>query len=90
MTGLMHRSYVASYSITSSASASKVGGTAIPSAFAVLRLSTKNKLARLLNRKIGGLGTIQNFHGIDARMTPIQIPACRIQLRSVSRETSRS
>ncbi len=35
MNGLMHRSNLSGYSITSSASASKVGGTTMPSAFAV-------------------------------------------------------
>jgi hypothetical protein len=37
-TGLMHCSKTACYSITSSASASSVDGTSIPSAFAILRL----------------------------------------------------
>jgi hypothetical protein len=42
------------YSITSSASASKVGGTTMPSALAVLRLSTKaNLLACTMGRSPG-------------------------------------
>ena len=42
-------------SITSSASASSVGGTSRPSALAVLRLMTSSILGRCLHRKVGWL-----------------------------------
>jgi uncharacterized membrane protein len=41
--GLMHRNKSEHYSITSSARASNVGGMAMPSALAVLRLTTSQK-----------------------------------------------
>ena len=43
------------YSITSSASASSVGGRSSPSALAVLRLITSSNLDRLHDRQVGGL-----------------------------------
>ena len=43
-TGLMHRSKWHHYSITSSARASSVGGTMMPSAFAVFKLITSSSL----------------------------------------------
>ena len=48
----MHRSKTPLYSITSSASASKVGGTVTPSAFAVLRLITTSEARRVPNPAI--------------------------------------
>jgi hypothetical protein len=42
--GLMHRSKLHPYSITSSARVSSVGGTMIPSAFAVFKLITSSNL----------------------------------------------
>jgi len=41
---LMHRSKPTSYSITSSARASRAGGTSMPSVLAVLRLTTNSYL----------------------------------------------
>src|SRR6266403_5819753 len=49
------------YSTTSSASASKVGGTATPSAFAVLRLSTKTNLLACSIGRSAGLAPFKIF-----------------------------
>src|SRR5262249_13785607 len=47
------------HSITSSARASKVGGTVRPSAFAVLRLSTKSYLIGVCTGRAGGLSPLR-------------------------------
>ena len=47
------------YSITSSASASSVGGTARPSAFAVLRLITNSNLVGCITGKSAGLSPLR-------------------------------
>src|SRR6266404_7378720 len=52
---LMHRSKLQSYSITSSARASRVGGTARPSALAVLRLMTSSKVVGSWTGRSAGL-----------------------------------
>jgi hypothetical protein len=64
----MRRSKLLHYSITSSASASTVAGTVIPSVFAVFLIDYQSELARLLDGEIAGLCAIQNFPGIDARV----------------------
>jgi hypothetical protein len=43
-TGLMHRSNLTAYSITSSARSKKASGIVMPSAFAVVRLTTSSKV----------------------------------------------
>ena len=54
------------YSITSSASASSVGGTVRPSALAVLRLITNSNLVGCMDRQVGRLLALENAAGIDA------------------------
>src|SRR5215510_2680332 len=49
------------HSITSSARASSVGGTAKPSAWAVIRLITRSNLVGLLDRDLRGLGATQDL-----------------------------
>ena len=51
----MHRSNKPSYSITSSARASRVGGTSRPSALAVFRLSTNSNFVGCSTGKSAGL-----------------------------------
>lgn len=53
---LMQRSKSDRDLITSSASASKIGGTVMPSAFAVLTLMTSSNLVELLERHFGNIG----------------------------------
>jgi hypothetical protein len=55
ISGLMHRSKQHLYSITSSASASKDGGTAMARVFAVLRLMTISNLVGWMIGKSAGL-----------------------------------
>jgi len=55
ITGLLHRSQLGSYSITSSALASSVGGTLRPSAFAVLRLMINSNLVGSTTGRSAGL-----------------------------------
>jgi hypothetical protein len=55
-----------SYSSTSSARASSVGGTSMPSAFAEIRFDVQLQLGRLPDRKIGGLRPAQHLaHNIS-------------------------
>ena len=55
-----------SYSITSSASASSVGGTSRPSALAVLRLMHELEFGGLHDRQVGRLLALENPPGVDA------------------------
>ena len=57
------------YSITSSARASSVGGTVRPSAFAVLRLMTSSILGRRLHRQIGGLLALEDAVDVAGRVS---------------------
>ena len=59
----------ASYSITSSARASSVGGTLRPSALAVLRLMTSSNLVGCPHRQVGRLLALEDAAGIDADLT---------------------
>jgi hypothetical protein len=59
--GLMHRNNRRLYSITSSASASKFGGTTMPSALAVLRLITKVNLLACSTGSSPGLAPFKIF-----------------------------
>ena len=55
-----------SHSITSSARASSIGGTSMPSVLAVLQIDDQFELGRLLHRQIGGLRPLENAAAIDA------------------------
>ncbi|MEH2569791.1 hypothetical protein V1289_009418 [Bradyrhizobium sp. AZCC 2289] len=57
--GLMHCNNKKLYSITSSAVASRVGGTASPSARAVLRLSTSSNLVDRITGKSPGFSPLR-------------------------------
>ena len=57
--GLMRRSKVEHYSITSSARASSAGGMVSPSAFAVLRLMTSSNLVGCSTGKSAGLAPLR-------------------------------
>ena len=72
------------YSITSSASASSVGGTVRPSVLAVLRLMTQLELGRLHHRKVGGLLAFENSAGIQAGL-PIHVA----DARTIAHQTAR-
>ena len=61
------RAEVAPHSITSSASVSTFGGTAIPSCFAVLRFTTNQNLLAYLIGRSPGFAPLDNFGGIGAR-----------------------
>ena len=76
---------VIAYSITSSARASSVGGTARPSALAVLRLIDQLILGRRLHRKVGGLLAFK-----DAVNIVSGAPELIDQIRSVGDETTGS
>ena len=54
------------YSITSSARASKVGGTSRPSALAVFRLTTELILGRMLHRQVGRPCPLEDAVDIDS------------------------
>jgi hypothetical protein len=60
------------YSITSSARASSIVGTSMPSALAVLRLITSSNLRGDLDRKLVRLRALEDAVGVDRR-TPIII-----------------
>ena len=75
----------ASYSITSSARASRVGGISIPSAFAVLRLITSSNLVGAC--RVGRLLTLQDAIDVAGRLPKLHedrimqgaiefVPAC--------------
>ncbi len=57
------------HSITSSARASSVGGTARPSILAVWALMTSSNLRRLHDRQVRRLGALEDAAGIDADLT---------------------
>ena len=57
-----------SHSITSSASASTLGGSSRPSAFAVLRLMTRVELGRLQDRQVGRLVALENSASVDTSL----------------------
>jgi hypothetical protein len=57
--GLMQRSKNDRYSITSSARADRVGGTSMPSAFAVLRLITNSNLVDCTIGRSAGLAPLR-------------------------------
>jgi hypothetical protein len=61
------REQAAFHSITSSASASSVGGISRPSAFAVLRLMTSMYLVGELDRKVGRLLALKNAVDVTRR-----------------------
>ena len=61
------RAEVAPHSITSSASVSTFGGTAIPSCFAVLRFTTNQNLLAYLIGRSPGFAPLDNFGCIGAR-----------------------
>jgi hypothetical protein len=58
-----------SYSITSSAAISRLGGTVSPSALAVLRLTTNSNLEACITGRSAGLSPL--------RILPTYTPACR-------------
>ena len=55
-----------SHSITSSARASSVGGTLMPSALAVFRLMTSSNLVGCTHRQVRRLLALENPAGVDA------------------------
>ena len=63
--GLMHRSKMSRYPITSSARMRIVGGTVTPIALAVFEVDKKVKFRGLLNRKIGGVRPFEDL--VDER-----------------------
>ena len=58
-----------SHSITSSARASRVGGTVEAERPGGLKVDDKLELGRLQDRQIGGLGALEDAAGIDADLT---------------------
>jgi hypothetical protein len=61
-TGLMRRSKLRSYSITSSAVASTVVGILSPQAQCCVKIDNEFELRRLLDRQVCGLGALEDRH----------------------------
>jgi len=75
ITGLMHRSKNARYSITSSARASSVGGTVSPSALAVLKLMISSTFTACWTGRSAGWAALKpNCQGVVA-------PVCQMPRR---------
>ena len=69
------------HSITSSARARSVGGTSIPSAFAVFRLMTSSNLTGCSTGRSAGFAPLKIS---DAARLPLRVAKARVQQLSVS------
>jgi hypothetical protein len=81
----MHRSKMRSYSITSSARASSVGGTARPSILAVWWLMTSSNFDACTTGRSAGVGAFEDSADIDA-----DLAVCIQNIRSVADQPAAS
>ena len=78
---LTHRTKTTCYSITSSARASKVGGTSRPSALAVLRLRTVSYLVGCTTGRLATFSPLRmRLSGFRAMQKSVQCASVRVHL----------